>query len=214
MSDTSKSDLVFYPFKNNVIISEEELVESFPLTWQYLENNRDVLTLERGKVRNGKLTWWKLHSAGNPFEANSPKIVAPYLSITPKFSLDLTGNIITSRSPYFTLKEDADFDLLYYFLGILNSIPCYWTLSLQAQKQANGYNIFSLSILKKTPIPDPTLTENFSLVTNMIHLVKARIIENNIIKQFSIENEINNISCELYKLTRYEKKLLGYPYEY
>ena len=209
ISDTSSSDYVFYPYKNNVILKENEIKETFTQTWKYLENNKDKL-LERGKVKSGKLSWWKLHSPGNPVDANSPKIVCPYISITPKFSLDLTGDIITSRSPYFTLKENTDFDLFYYFLGILNSIPCYWVLSLQSQKQAHGYNIFSISILKKAPVPDPTLAENFRLVTKMIHLVKLRMIEKNHSKQFEIENNINSISCDLYKFTQEERKLLGY----
>ncbi|WP_026704526.1 Eco57I restriction-modification methylase domain-containing protein [Flavobacterium soli] len=209
ISENDKNELIFYPFINNELIEEESLIKDFPITWDYLNSNKNVLSNERGKVIKGQLSWWKLHSAGNSQEANSPKIVAPYLSITPKFSLDIKGNFITSRSPYFTLKENGDSNLLYYFLGILNSIPCYWTLSMQAHKQASGYNIFTIKTLKKTPVPDPTITENFSLVNKMIILVKKRVSEKNSLKQFEMEQEINNIACELYKLTSKEKDLLG-----
>lgn len=208
-SENDKNELIFYPFINNELVEEENLANDFPFTWKYLNENKNALSNERGKVIKGQLSWWKLHSTGNSKEANSPKIVAPYLSITPKFSLDINGSFVTSRSPYFTLKENADSNLLYYFLGILNSIPCYWTLSLQAHKQASGYNIFTIKTLKRTPIPDPTATENFSLVNKMILVVKRRMSEKNFSKQFEIEQEINNISCELYKLTSKEKDLLG-----
>jgi hypothetical protein len=132
------------------------------------------------------------------------------MSITPKFCLDKEGDYVTSHSPYFILKdEDSDPDLLYYFLGILNSAPCYWVLSLQAQKQSSGYNIFPLITLRSTPVPDPTLTTNASLVSKMISIVKRRIAERNESKKYTLEVEINEIACELYKLDTDETRLLG-----
>jgi methylase of polypeptide subunit release factors len=205
----NNNQFIFYPFIENEIISEEVLEQKFPNTWKYLNDNKSILTNERSKVRKNQIAWWKLHSAGSPVAVNSPKIMAPYLSITPKFTLDIDGSLVTSRSPYFTLKEGADSDLIYYFLGVLNSIPCYWALTMQAHKQASGYNIFPLSLLKKTPIPDPTMTEKFSLVSKMISTVKKRIAEKNPLKQFPLEHEINKISCELYNLTDKDIELLG-----
>lgn len=209
MSEPDKSRLVFYPFVNNQLVSESDLENLYGKTWEYLNSKKEILSEERGKVRKGQLTWWKLHSSGKPQSVNSPKIVAPYLSITPKFSLDSEGIYITSRSPYFTMKESGDSDLLFYFLGILNSIPCYWALTLQAHKQSSGYNIFPIAILKKTPVPDPTVADNFSLVSKMILLVKRRIAEKNFLKQFELEKEINDVSCDLYKLSNVEKEILG-----
>ena len=106
-------------------------------------------------------------------------------------------------------SDNPDINLLYYFLGILNSTPCYWALSLQSQKQSSGYNIFHLNVLKTTPVPDPTLLENSTLVSKMIMTVKRRIIEKNEFKKMQLEMEINAISCELYQLTHNEMKLLG-----
>ena len=208
--DTKIEELVFYPFLNSEIITEDELANSFADTWNYLNQKREVLVNERADVKKGKLIWWKLHSPGNPEYANAPKIVAPYLSISPKFALDKEGEFITSRSPFFILKEkDADINLLYYFLGILNSTPCYWTLSLQAHKQSSGYNIFHLNILKTAPVPDPTLAENSNLVSRMILTVKRRIIEKTEVGKMEMEREINKIACDLYQLSQSEIELLG-----
>ncbi len=206
--EKNSDELIFYPFIEDHLI-DEEILMGYTETWKYLNENKDLLK-ERGKVKSSQFSWWKLHSPGNALDANSPKIVSPYLTISPKFSIDISGEYITSRSPYFTLKDkNADIDLLYYFLGILNSVPCYWCLSLQSQKQSSGYNIFPISLLKSTPIPDPTLMENSSLVSKMILEVKKRINEKNISKHFEIEKRINQISCDLYKLTINEKELLG-----
>ena len=147
-----KEDLILFPFINEKLIEEEVFSVKFEKTWEYLNSKKNILE-QRSKVRNNNLTWWKIHSTGNPVDINSPKIVCPYMSITPKFSIDIKGDYITSRSPYFTLKDNSNnFDLLYYFLGILNSIPCYWSLSLQSHKQSKGYNIFPISLLKTTSI--------------------------------------------------------------
>ena len=208
--DTKNGEFVFYPFINNTLVSEDELSNKYKETWDYLNKNKQTLKMERSDVRSGKLTWWKLHSPSKPEYVNAPKIVVPYMSITPKFAIDLDGSFITSRSPYFVLKEETtDPNILYYFLGILNSIPCYWALSLQSHKQSSGYNIFHLNILKKINIPDPTLSENSSLVSKMILFVKKRILEKNELKRLELEMEINRISCELYKLTQSEIQLLG-----
>jgi len=204
-----KEDLILFPFINEKHIEEEVFSVKFEKTWEYLNSKKNILE-ERSKVKNNNFTWWKIHSTGNPVDINSPKIVCPYMSITPKFSIDIKGDYITSRSPYFTLKDNSNnFDLLYYFLGILNSIPCYWSLSLQSHKQSKGYNIFPISLLKTTSIPDPTLQENSLLVNKMILLVKKRINEKDISNHFNLEMQINELSCELYKLNQDEKELLG-----
>jgi len=208
--DPKKTEIVFYPFLENEIISEDTLIKKFPQTWSYLNENKPFLTQERADVKSGQLLWWKLHSPSKPEYVNAPKIVSPYLSIFPKFTIDIEGEYITSRSPFFILKDkDADTNLLYYFLGILNSTPCYWALSLQSHKQSSGYNIFHLNILKTAPIPDPTIAEHSSLVSKMILTVKRRIAEKNDSKKLEIELEINRIACELYQLTNDEMKLLG-----
>ncbi len=208
--DKGESELIFFPFINNQTIDEQTLMSEFPTTWDYLSNNREVLQ-NRSKVRSSNgFSWWKLHSPGKPEDANSPKIISPYLTISPKFALDLTGEYVTSRSSYFTLKDkESDKDLLFYFLGILNSVPCYWALSLQSQKQSSGYNIFTINLLKTAFVPDPTLRENSTLVNQIILEVKNRYFERDYNKQIDSEKRINKIVCELYKLTNSEKELLG-----
>lgn len=204
-----KEDLILFPYIDDKLIDDDVFSEKFEKTWEYLNSKKDVLE-GRSKVKNNNFKWWKIHSPGNPIDVNSPKIVCPYMSITPKFSIDIKGDYITSRSPYFTLKDNSNnFDLLFYFLGILNSIPCYWSLSLQSHKQSKGYNIFPISLLKTTSIPDPTLQENSLLVNKMVLLVKKRISEKDINNHFNLEMMINELACELYKLNAEEKQLLG-----
>ena len=202
--------VIYYPYLNDNILSEDKLIEDFPKTYEYLHSQKTKLFEETSDVRNGKRNWWSLHRPRKSAYINAPKIVTPYISISPRFGLDKEGEFATSRSPYLILKdENTDSDLLYYFLGLLNSTPCYWALSLQAQKQSSGYNIFHLSLLKTTPIPDPTLSENSSLVSKMIMSSKRRFLEKNELKQYELDDEINRISCELFKLSSKEMKLLG-----
>jgi methylase of polypeptide subunit release factors len=196
--------LLFYPYRNNELISEEELKSKYDSTWAYLKD-KILDTSSPG--------WYDLHRKRKSEYINSPKIITPYISIMPKFALDSEGSFVTSRSPYFILKDDSlDLSLLYYFLGILNSAPCYWLLSLQAQKQSSGYNIFTLDLLKTTPVPDPTINSNTSLVSLMVNIVLRRVKEKNELKKIQLENEINKIAFELYQLSDTEKKLFEYEY--
>ncbi|WP_111610841.1 Eco57I restriction-modification methylase domain-containing protein [Algoriphagus yeomjeoni] len=202
--------VLFYPYTNNIIITKENLQDKFPKSWEYMQTQKKKIYTESTDVKKEKRVWWSLHRPRRSEYINAPKIVCPYISISPKFALDLEGKFATSRSPYFILKEEnLDPDLLFYFLGILNSVPCYWALSLQAHKQSSGYNIFHLNLLGKTPVPDPTLTENSSLVSKMILLVKKRIIEKNELKKLDLESEINLTASDLYKLNPTELELLG-----
>jgi methylase of polypeptide subunit release factors len=209
-TDQKIQKLVFYPFINNLLIDEEELSKKFPETWAFLNEKKDILTKDRADVREGKLKWWKLHSPSRPEYVNAPKIISPYLSVFPKFAFDADGKFITSRSPVFVLKDSYyDNELLYYFLGILNSSPCYWALSVQSQKQSGGYNILHLNILNSAPVPDPTLSTNLNLVSKLILNVKRRIIEKNETNKQELDMLINEISCELYQLSPNEIELLG-----
>lgn len=208
--DKKTEKLLFYPYINSELISEDDLISKYPKTWIYLNSKKEKIYAETIDVKNSKRLWWSLHRPRKSEFINAPKIVSPYISISAKFALDREGKFATSRSPYFILKEEnLDTDLLYFFLGLLNSVPCYWALSLQSQKQSSGYNIFHLNLLTSTPVPDPTLAENASLVSKMILTVKKRIFEKNEQKRLEIEMEINRISCELFKLNSSEIELLG-----
>lgn len=148
-----------------------------------------------------------LRSPSHPDNILIPKIVNPELTITPKFSFDNEGKYIVSHSSYLSLKSnDYDLELLYYFLGVLNSTPCYWYISTHSNKYGSGYNKIQPKTLKNTPIPDPFKIDKKDLL-KLIKLVKERGNQNeeNILQ---VEREIDLLVCSLYGLTNEESKIL------
>lgn len=136
----------------------------------------------------------------------SPKIITPHLVFVPKFAIDLEGNITTSHSPYLYLSNDLDSELLYYFLGMLNSSPCFWYISSHSHKYGGSYNRLEVATLKNTPIPDPS-TLNHSALVRFINLIKQRLNSKQSDKIYRLENEIDMLACQFYGLTKDEIQL-------
>lgn len=198
------NNFVFYPYLDNKKISESQLEELFPNTWAHFLRNKQKLEA-RSSIKSSEF-WWPT-SPRLPEFLLKPKIVLPELSIVPKFSLDLIGNIAISHSCYLIQKQIyQDIELLYYFLGILNSTPCYWYISNHSNKYGSGYNKIQPKTLKNTPIPDPFEIDKKELF-KLIKLVKERI-NGKEDKILQIEKEIDLIVCNLYNLTEEESKIL------
>ena len=196
-------DYIFYPFENGFHLSAEDIENKYPKTWKYLLSHKEQLESRKSLPKE----WWMLRSPSHPDNILIPKIVNPELTITPKFSFDNEGDFIVSHSSYLSLKSnDYDLELLYYFLGILNSTPCYWYISTHSNKYGSGYNKIQPKTLKNTPIPDPFKIDKKDLLI-LIKLVKERFNQNEE-SILQIEKEIDLLVCSLYGLTNEESQIL------
>lgn len=138
-----------------------------------------------------------------------PKIVSPHLVITPKFSIDIEGKYGITRSPLLHLRSDFENEqnLLYYFLGILNSSPCFWFLSNYSHKYSSNYLMLEPKTLNEIPIPDPTKI-GFSQLSKIIKLTEERINSSGS-EAREIEQELDQVIAGLYKLNDKEKEIVG-----
>ena len=196
-------DYIFYPFENGFHLSAEDIEKKYPKTWKYLLSHKEQLESRKSLPKE----WWMLRSTSHPDNILIPKIVNHELTITPKFSFDNEGDFIVSHSSYLSLKSnDYDLELLYYFLGILNSTPCYWYISTHSNKYGSGYNKIQPKTLKNTPIPDPFKIDKKDLLI-LIKLVKERFNQNEE-SILQIEKEIDLLVCSLYGLTNEESQIL------
>lgn len=196
-------DYIFYPFQNGVHLANKEIEEKFPKTWKYLILNQNQLASRKSMPKE----WWMLRSPSTPDKILIPKIVNPELTITPKFSIDNEGKYVVSHSSFLRLKSNNyDTELLYYFLGVLNSTPCYWYISNHSNKYGSGYNKIQPKTLKNTPVPDPFEVDKKDLF-KLIKLVKERINAKDD-KILQIEKEIDLLVCQLYNLTSEESNIL------
>ena len=181
-------EVVFYPYQNGEKITKNQMTSDFPSTLEIILN----------KTEN-----WMPHRPRDPQDILTPKIVVPYLVISPKFAIDSVGDKMISHSPYLKLNREfeGENDLLYFFLGILNSMPCFWYLTTHAHKVANGFSKLEVGILKNTPIPNPF--KNRNLTQNMVQLVKRRLVGKEQ-DNYQIEQEIQQLAYKLYNLSETE----------
>ena len=98
-------------------------------------------------------------------------------------------------------------DILLYFVGILNSNPCYWYISLHSHTYGGGYAMLEPKTLKKTPVPDPMGVSPI-LRKKLIDLVRLRL-ESTGSEAIKIESEIDIVVSDLYGLTPEEREELG-----
>lgn len=196
---------IFYHYlENGDPIDEEILSSKFPKTWEYLNIHKKQL--EERKSQPSK--WWMLRSIVNPSNMFIPKIITPELTIIPKFSIDSNGKYVVSHGCYIRLKEsfEGDINLLYYFLGMLNSTPCYWFIANHSNKYGGGYNKIQPKSLKITPIPNPYTLDPNKLI-NFIKLVQQRELSRGI-QAIELDQRINILACEFYLLTEEEKSII------
>lgn len=202
----SVSKYVFYPFKSGNKVDEKQMKKDYPETWKYLQSKkRDI---QSKKSFQNVSNWWRPARTRQPEHILLPKIVTPHLTIVPKFAVDLQGKYGISRSPFFILKGDGGGrEMLLYFLGILNSTPCYWYISNHSHKYSKGYTMLEVKTLNQTPIPDPSSISNKDF-KKMIELVELRI-KSATLESIKIEAEIDALACKLYNLNSDDKKVLG-----
>jgi hypothetical protein len=149
----STEKAAFYPYVGDSLIDEQELQGAFPKTWEYLESHYDQLA-RRASVRRGQLPWWRPERPRQPKEILRPKIVGPHLMLLPKFSVDVEGKFMVSRSPYLYHSQN-DEEMLLLILGFLNSSIGHWQIVTQSHRYSRGYARLEASTLKTFRVPTP-----------------------------------------------------------
>jgi type I restriction-modification system DNA methylase subunit len=194
--------IVFYPKIDNHTFSSDEIADEYPITWKYLESQREKLT-KRGK-RND--SWWVPHRLRNSRELFRPKLVTPHLVLLPKFSLDKARGYVISRAPLLTTKDTSEeVELLKFFMGILNSDIGAWLISSHSDKYSKGYARLEVGTLKRIPVPNPAKISGNNL-GKMIDLVNKQLQAK---FDLNIDNEIELLTEEIYDLSHADLSEIG-----
>ena len=147
-------DRVFYPFVDGVKLGAEEIERDYPKTWRYLKDHERSLRT-RSSVLRGTVEWWAPERPRRPEKMFGPKIVAPHLMLTPKFSVDHAGTFAISRSPLIVPRVSAGGgEVLYLICAFLNSPIVHWQLALTAHRYSRGYLMLEPKTLRAIRIPD------------------------------------------------------------
>ncbi len=195
--------VVFYPYVDGKKLAVDQLESEFPRTWHYLMSKKRELS-RRGSVSTSN-PWWCPVRPRSPKTMLRHKIVSPHLVAKPRFALDLTGDILVSRSPLMYAKsvdnEDAD---LRYFLAVMNSRVFFWQMMNLSHKYARGYLMLEKKTLDPLLVPDPSDVPT-SRMAELLQLVDERLGG-----ALGVEDDIDKIVSELYGLTVPEMKALNF----
>jgi len=149
--------LILFPYAQRQegaveFISEAIFKARYPLTWSYLQDNKNYLeNREDGKMRGPQ---WYAYGRNQALEVMPlPKIFTPDIAIRPSFSLDETGEM------FFTGGAAGGYGILVlpeysreYVLGLLNSKLLEWMIKQLTTQMRGGYFSFESRFIRNLPI--------------------------------------------------------------
>ncbi|KAF0238558.1 MAG: type IIS restriction [Prolixibacteraceae bacterium] len=145
---------VLFPYKllkNKYVLYEEtEIKKQFPLAWEYLFKNQEVLK-ERENNRFEK-TWWQYSRPQNLIEFDAIKVITPEIAIKPQLTLDSEGICYHTTKVYSFVFKDNTEEKQYYWLGLLNSKLLWFFLNSTGYVLRGGYFTFKTEYLKPFPV--------------------------------------------------------------
>lgn len=199
---------VFYPYLNGKLVTESELRMSYRETWRHLIRHKKRLT-DRRAVQSGDTEWWRPVRSRQASHILRGKILTPHLCITPRFSIDLSGKLAPSRSPFFVVSkefEPLEPSFLKLFTAFLNSSIGHWYITRYAFKYGKGYARLEVGNLKNFPVPNPKEIPS-NLSARLLKLVEycSREFRHADEKSYT---EIDQIVLDIYGFTESEKARL------
>ncbi len=213
---------ILFPYEGRQLILEKDLRQNYPLTYNYLLENRTVL--EAREHGNLKRENWYGYGRTQALEVVAlPKIITPDLARLSSFAWDKTGDA------YFVGGAAGGYGLILnngwnyqYVLGLLNSRLIDYVIKSQSTQMESGFYSFEARFIRATPIRPINLSnladivlqnKIVSLVEKMLSLRKQSSStpqENEIvIREIEATNrQIDYLVYELYELTGEEIKLI------
>lgn len=230
LDDVNKRLIFPYQTQNgkSVLISEEEYMSKFPLTWDYLGKNRKRLS-GRNKGNMGKF-WYGYVYKKNHTKFGLSKLLVPSLANSACFASDISGMYYFAGSGggggggYGIALHSEEKISHYFLLGLLNSAISTFYLKKISSTFRGGYFALNRQYIEQIPIR----TINFSdpadkarhdkmvaLVERMLALHKQKADvktdhEKNLIERQieATDKQIDALVYELYGLTEEEIRIV------
>ena len=148
------SKVVILPYQikasRAALISERQLKKDFPLTYDYLLQNKKVLEdREEGRMRGEQ--WYAYGRLQNVDLMLLPKILVPDIANFASFAFDNAGEFAFASGYGITLKADAK-ESPPYLLGLLNSRLLDFYLKQVSTTMRGGYFRYFTQFIEQLPI--------------------------------------------------------------
>lgn len=225
---TKTNRLILFPYVSVSgtvnLISESHLKSKYPLTWSYLQDNKEYLeNREHGKMSG---TDWYSYSRNQALDVISlPKIFTPDIAAHSSLSFDECGDVFFTGgvaggygilvSPEFSTK---------YMLGLLNSKLLEWFIHQSATSMRGGYYSYESRFIRNLPIRtiDFSDPQDAARQDQMVNLVESILDLHKQIQEVHTPHEktliqsqieytdgqIDELVYKLYDLTEEEIKIV------
>jgi len=148
---------IIYPHyldNNNKTKTYEEnyLIKTFPKTYKYLLNFKDLLIAKKIKYKTNPIYWYSLHNAREILYFEKEKIITPQLQNYPNFTYD-KNMMYSDAGGYNLIKKDEIKESYKYYLTILNSSIMWFFIKNTSSEFSGGYYYFQTRYLEPFPLP-------------------------------------------------------------
>lgn len=223
---SEETDYIIYPYKiindKQIIISIEELKNSYPKTYEYLSNFKKFLTELRVRYKTNPKHWYGFHRPRNMKLLEQKKIITSHAAKKPSFSL-VEEKFYYNQNIYGITLKGSNYNLK-YLLALLNSNICNFFIRNSSTVIKGGFYLYKTDYLLPFPLPKLDLNNNKEKqIYNKIVLLVEQMLEEQ--KKFHsaktendkkmyqkkielIDKQIDNLVYELYSLTDKEIKIV------
>jgi len=187
---------VIYPYskKDNSLIGELELQDSYPNIYKYLLHNKNKLS-GRGYFDKSSKLWYELWCERKYHKFNQLKIVNAEISPENRFYLD-SENTLGNTKVFSTVMKDNISEYTIAMLGILNSTLMNYYHKKIASQKAGGFYDYKTQFIKKYPIKLPQDKSHLEASVHKIIEHKSKGIDTS-----KYELDVDTYVFKLYQLT-------------
>ena len=207
-----------------VLIAEDEMKEKFPCAWEYLVQNKKLLSnREHGKFK-GK-GWYQYGRNQSLYQWFATKIMLPYMVTGLSAYYDTQGSFFVNvTTGGFGMRIPVKYGDLRYFTSLLNSKLLDWYLKRIASVFRGGYFGANKQYLVQLPLPamdlanKPMRTKHDHLVDLVSQMSIARVARQEAVSDSDrklndqrisiLDREIDALVYELYGLTDEEIRIV------
>lgn len=141
-----------YPYENNRVVSESQMKNQFPNTWEYLNNHKNELE-NRPSVGSNKKRWYELEREREQELYYSPKILSPDISYHNNFTIEYKNVYFNTKVKGIRLLDSVDY-AYEGVLGILNSSLLEFIYRGIAPMKRGDYRAYKPAVLSGLSIPE------------------------------------------------------------
>lgn len=146
------SEQIIFPYNRldgvSTIMEEDEMVEHFPLTYNYLLDHKEELaTRDKGKKQYEK---WYAYGRRQSLDINSPKLFFPHISERPSFVISENHDLLFYNGIAVISNDLAELRLLKV---IMESDVFFRYIKCTTKDYASGYISMSKNYIKNFGIP-------------------------------------------------------------